>query len=53
MTVQSAYTPGDYHATWKVLSGTGKYAKVKRSGWYRQTRADGNTVVGDWGGTCE
>jgi hypothetical protein len=53
MTVQSAYTPGDYNATWKVVSGTGKYANARRSGWYKQTRADGDVVVGDWGGNCQ
>jgi hypothetical protein len=53
LTVQSAYTPGDYNATWKVISGTGKYANVSRAGWYRQTRADDDVVVGDWGGNCQ
>jgi hypothetical protein len=53
ITLQSAYKPGDYRATWKVLAGTGKYANVRRSGWYKQTRAEGDVVVGDWGGTCE
>lgn len=52
MTVQSAYTPGEYLATWKVVSGTGKYANAKRSGWYKQTRAQGDIVVGEWGGIC-
>jgi len=53
MTVQSAYTPGEYLATWKVVRGTGKYADTKRSGWYKQTRTEGDIVVGEWGGTCE
>jgi hypothetical protein len=52
-TVESAYTPGDYTATWKVISGTGKYANARGSGWYKQRRADDDVVVGDWGGNCQ
>lgn len=52
-TVHSAYKDGDAFATWKRVSGTGKYANGKASGWSRQTRAVGDVVVGDWGGTCE
>lgn len=51
-TVEHAYTPGDEKATWKIVSGTGKYAKARSSGWYKQTRADGDVLVGVWGGTC-
>lgn len=53
ITVESAYTPGEYLATWKMTRGTGKYAKARQSGWYKQTRADGDVVVGDWGGNCQ
>lgn len=53
MTTQSARPSGESLGTWKVVSGTGKYASVKRSGWYKQTRVEEDTVVGDWGGNCE
>lgn len=53
MTFQHTRTPGEYLASWKLVSGTGKYANARRSGWYQQTRVDGDVVVGEWGGTCE
>jgi hypothetical protein len=53
MTLQTARTPGEYLASWRVISGTGKYVNTKRSGWYKQTRVDGDVVVGEWGGNCQ
>ena len=53
LTLQTAYTPGDYNSAWKVVGGTGKYANARRSGWYKQTRVDGDVAVGVWGGTCQ
>lgn len=52
MTTRTARTPGEYLGTWKVVSGTGKYARATRSGWFRPTRTDGEIVVGEWGGDC-
>jgi len=47
-------------AAWKTISGTGKYANAKGSGWSRTLRtevADQGGVlipvyIGDWGGNC-
>lgn len=53
MTLHTARTPGEPLERWKVVSGTGKYVNTVRSGWYKQTRVDGDVVVGEWGGTCQ
>lgn len=52
MTMQSSGATGDYLGRWKVTGGTGKYANVRRSGWYRPTQDEGVVFVGEWGGTC-
>jgi len=41
---------------WKTVSGTGKYANQKSSGWSRtariEYRPEGRVYVGAWGGEC-
>ena len=39
--------------TWKFVSGTGKYAAAKYTGWWQQTMADGKAAGGIWGGNCK
>jgi len=53
MTIQSIRATGAYLDRWTLVSGTGKYANARRSGWYRLTREDGNIFVGEWGGSCD
>jgi len=43
-------TTGRY--TWKVVSGTGKYAKSTSSGWNRRVLSEGDVTVYVWGGEC-
>jgi hypothetical protein len=43
-------TTGRY--TWKVVSGTGKYAKATSFGWSRRVLSEGNVIVELWGGEC-
>jgi hypothetical protein len=38
--------------TWKVVSGTGKFAKAKGSGWSQHTRKEGDVRISVWGGNC-
>jgi hypothetical protein len=43
--------------TWKNISGTGKYANTKSSGWSKVMRAEfgrpeGTIYIGVWGGEC-
>src|ERR1700704_5654371 len=38
--------------SWKFVSGTGKYANAKWSGWWQQTMAEGKAAGGIWGGNC-
>jgi hypothetical protein len=41
---------------WKIVGGTGKYAKAKSSGWSKMIRKEvgpeGMIYVGVWGGEC-
>ena len=45
--------PGAERGTWKITSGTGKYAGKKSSGWYQMQFFEGKLSFGVWGGTCE
>jgi len=42
--------------TWKIVDGTGKYAKAKSFGWGKTVRKEvgpeGMIYVGVWGGEC-
>lgn len=38
--------------TWRVVSGTGKYAKATSSGWARWVFSEGDVTVEVWGGEC-
>jgi hypothetical protein len=42
--------------TWRTVSGTGKYADAKASGWSKIIRMavgpDGGVYIGVWGGEC-
>lgn len=51
--MESAYIPGDEAAKWRIVAGTGKYANAGWSGWYKQTRTDGDVLVHVWGGDCK
>ena len=47
-----AMPAGADKGTWKFVSGTGKYASAKYSGWWQQTVAEGKVAGGIWGGNC-
>ena len=64
-TLRITYTDGDgdmftndvsVAGAWKTVSGTGKFADAKASGWSKRVRTDvgpqGGIYVGDWGGEC-
>lgn len=50
--IDNAYVPGDETPTWRVVGGSGKYAHLAASGWYRQAYVDGDVRVFTWGGDC-
>jgi hypothetical protein len=58
-TDQSAYPGGGWDkGTWETVSGTGKYANAKNSGWTERKRMesggpDGYVRIGAWGGSCK
>jgi hypothetical protein len=57
-TEQMAFPGAGSNGTWWWVSGTGKYANAKWSGWNQIVRAElarpeGNVWIGVWGGNCK
>ena len=48
-----SYDPSGDSGTWEAAGGTGAFANVKASGWFKRTMQEGKVTTGTWGGTCE
>lgn len=38
--------------SWTFVGGTGKFAKLRWSGWWKETMVSGKSAGGVWGGNC-
>jgi hypothetical protein len=47
-----SFEPGAERGVWKSAGGTGKYAKMKSSGWWQDVVSEGGVTLGKWGGNC-
>lgn len=45
--------PGAERGSWKLVGGTGKYARMTGSGWWQLVMSEGKAAAVRWVGTCQ